>query len=67
MVITIEPGLDVPAEGFGIRIDDDMVVTDSGHEVITSGVPKAPQEVEALMKQGSSLNPQRYLSKGMGK
>ncbi len=67
MVITIEPGLYVPAEGFGIRIEDDVVVTDSGHEVITSGVPRALQEVEALMKQGSSLNLNRYLIKRMGK
>jgi Xaa-Pro aminopeptidase len=67
MVITIEPGLYVRAEGFGIRIEDDVVVTDSGHEVITGGVPKTVQEVEALMKQGSSLNLQRYLIKGMGK
>jgi Xaa-Pro aminopeptidase len=67
MVVTIEPGLYLPAEGFGIRIEDDVVVTDSGHEVITNGVPKALQEVEGLMKQGSSLNLQRYLIKGMGK
>ncbi|MBZ5499819.1 MAG: aminopeptidase P N-terminal domain-containing protein [Acidobacteriia bacterium] len=67
MVITIEPGLYLPEEDFGIRIEDDVVVTENGHDVITSGVPKGAQEVEALMKQGSSLNFQRYLIKGTGK
>lgn len=67
MVITIEPGLYVPEEGFGIRIEDDVVVTETGHQVITSAVPKAAQEVEAMMKQGSSFNLQRYWIKKQGR
>ena len=58
MVLTIEPGLYVrPAEGvpeafwnIGIRIEDDAVVTDSGCELITRGVPVAPDAIEALMR-----------------
>ena len=55
MVITVEPGLYVakddaaaPAElrGVGIRIEDDVLVTEAGHEVLTAAVPKAPDEVE---------------------
>ena len=57
MVLTIEPGLYIPADdaipvdfrGIGIRIEDDVVVTDSGHEVLTAGVPKRVSEIEALM------------------
>jgi Xaa-Pro aminopeptidase len=58
MVFTIEPGLyvrpddsTVPAEfrGIGIRIEDDIVVTASGAEVLTTGVPKAIDAVEALV------------------
>ena len=58
MVLTIEPGLyvrpadDVP-EAFwniGIRIEDDAVVTAEGCELITRGVPVAPDEIEALMR-----------------
>jgi Xaa-Pro aminopeptidase len=67
MVITIEPGLYVPEEGFGIRIEDDVVVTESGHKVITAGVPKAAQEVEAMMKQKPSLDFERYVVKKIGK
>ncbi|MCC5884588.1 MAG: Xaa-Pro aminopeptidase [Halomonas sp.] len=57
MVLTVEPGLYVPdAEdiaqpyrGIGIRIEDDVVVTAEGHEVLTDGVPKQVAEIEALM------------------
>jgi Xaa-Pro aminopeptidase len=66
MVITIEPGLYVLDEAFGIRIEDDVVITDTGHLVITGGVPKAAEEVEAMMKRGSSLNVQRLMIKSPG-
>ena len=55
MVITVEPGIYVapddeqaPADlrGMGVRIEDDVLVTADGHEVLTAAVPKAPQEVE---------------------
>lgn len=58
MVLTVEPGLYVAADaegvpdalrGVGIRIEDDVVVTDAGHEVLTRGVPVDPDEVEALV------------------
>lgn len=57
MVLTVEPGLYVPADddipeafrGIGIRIEDDVAVTADGHEVLTAGVPKAVEEIEALM------------------
>lgn len=55
MVITVEPGLyinaeaDVPKEyrGIGVRIEDDVLVTDSGHEVLTGAAPKTITEIEA--------------------
>ena len=58
MVLTIEPGLYVrPAEGvperfwnLGIRIEDDAVLTEGGCDLITRGVPVAPDEIEALMR-----------------
>ncbi|MFA7387689.1 MAG: M24 family metallopeptidase, partial [Thiohalobacteraceae bacterium] len=58
MVMTVEPGLYIPAGSkgvarkwwnIGIRIEDDVVVTKTGCEVITDGVPKAADEIEALM------------------
>ena len=58
MVVTLEPGLYVrPAEGvperfwnIGIRIEDDAIVTDTGCELISRGVPAAASEIEALMR-----------------
>ena len=58
MVLTIEPGLYVrPAEGvpekfhnIGIRIEDDAIVTPSGCELISRGVPVNADEIEALMR-----------------
>ena len=41
--------------GMGIRIEDDVVITDAGHEVLTAGVPTGPEEVEALCAEVSPL------------
>jgi len=58
MVLTVEPGLyisaasDIP-EGFhniGIRIEDDVLVTRNGCDVLTQDAPKAIDEIEALMR-----------------
>lgn len=58
MVLTVEPGLyigagaeDVPdtLRGIGIRIEDDVLVTESGPELLTRGVPVQRQEIEELM------------------
>lgn len=61
MVLTVEPGLYVAPDemsvdekwrGIGIRIEDDILVTDTGHQVLSENVPKSVAEVEAL----TSLN-----------
>jgi Xaa-Pro aminopeptidase len=58
MVMTVEPGIYIPAgmkgvpkryANIGVRIEDDVAVTRDGHEVLTGDVPKAPDEIEALM------------------
>jgi Xaa-Pro aminopeptidase len=62
MIVTIEPGLYIPEESVGVRIEDDVLVTETGREVLTGAVPKAVAEVEALMKQGG-MDFSRYLVK----
>ncbi len=49
MVFTIEPGIYIPAESIGIRIEDDILVTPSGAEVLSSGAPRTVEEVEQAM------------------
>jgi len=58
MAMTVEPGIYIAADnqdvarkwrGIGVRIEDDVVVTKTGCEILTSGVPKAVAEIEALM------------------
>ena len=57
MVLTVEPGLyvapdaaDVPPElrGLGIRVEDDVLVTQAGHEILTAAIPKEVDDLEAL-------------------
>ncbi|TNE96384.1 MAG: M24 family metallopeptidase [Deltaproteobacteria bacterium] len=59
MVFTIEPGLYFPAtdatlrnelQGIGIRIEDDILITHNGHEILTAGIPKEIKEVEEACK-----------------
>ncbi|MFD2111529.1 Xaa-Pro aminopeptidase [Thiorhodococcus fuscus] len=57
MVLTVEPGLYLPDteavpkpyRGIGIRIEDDVLITEDGNEILTADVPKDPDEIEALM------------------
>lgn len=60
MVLTVEPGLYIASDneqvddkwrGIGIRIEDDVLVTAVGHEVLTSQAPKTLEEIEALMRK----------------
>lgn len=51
MVITDEPGLYIEEEGIGIRIEDDLLVTEDGVEVLSKDIPKTIEEIEAIMKK----------------
>ncbi len=58
MVLTVEPGIYIPPgskgvakkwHGIGIRIEDDILVTTGGCEILSEGAPKTVDEIEALM------------------
>lgn len=65
MVLTVEPGIYIAPgtkigkravakkwQGIGIRIEDDVLVTRDGHEVLSKGAPKTISDIEALMTNG---------------
>lgn len=61
MVLTVEPGLYIPDGAkadprwydIGIRIEDDVLVTETGCEVLSAAVPKEIEEIEALMRSSA--------------
>ncbi len=64
MVLTVEPGLYFPADdaavseglrGCGIRIEDDILVTDDGRRNLSLGIPKLPEAIEAIMRKAPEM------------
>lgn len=49
MVITLEPGIYLPDRKIGVRIEDDVLVTESGARYLSDGIPREPDEVERWM------------------
>jgi Xaa-Pro aminopeptidase len=51
MVITVEPGIYIPEENLGVRIEDDVLVTKDGYTLLTSRLPRSLDEVERVMAE----------------
>jgi Xaa-Pro aminopeptidase len=49
MVVTMEPGIYIPEEKIGVRIEDDILITKDGYELLTSRLPRTLEEIEKLM------------------
>ena len=49
MVVTMEPGIYIPEEKIGVRIEDDILITKDGNELLTRRLPRAVEEIEKLM------------------
>src|SRR5450631_3073615 len=45
-VFTVEPGVYLPAQGFGVRIEDEVLITDHGYRMLTSSIPRKLEDVE---------------------
>ena len=64
MVLTVEPGLyipkdaDIPIEyqGIGVRIEDDLLITEYGNKILTAAVPKEIDEIEYLMQKNQEFS-----------
>ncbi|MEP0355956.1 MAG: Xaa-Pro aminopeptidase [Paraglaciecola sp.] len=60
MVLTVEPGVyiapdanvDIKWRGIGIRIEDNLLITESGYENLTQAAPKTVSEIESIMRRG---------------
>ena len=51
VVISVEPGVYLPEENLGVRIEDMVLVTENGCEVLSKDVPKEIGEIEELMSE----------------
>src|SRR6266849_5949132 len=51
MVITIEPGIYIPEENLGVRIEDDVLITESGHKLLSERLPRDAGEIEKTMAE----------------
>jgi Xaa-Pro aminopeptidase len=54
MVFTIEPGLYIADEQLGIRIEDDVLVTETGYERLSAGAPRTAADIERLIAEARS-------------
>jgi Xaa-Pro aminopeptidase len=54
MVVTVEPGIYIPEENLGVRIEDDVLVTSDGYKILTARLPRTADEIEKIMAEGRS-------------
>ena len=57
MVVTDEPGLYLPEEKIGVRIEDDVLITPTGYKLLTARLPRTVAEIEALMASPVQADP----------
>jgi Xaa-Pro aminopeptidase len=49
MVVTMEPGIYIPEENLGVRIEDDVLITETGYKLLSQRLPRDPAEIEKIM------------------
>jgi Xaa-Pro aminopeptidase len=52
MVVTIEPGIYIPDEKLGVRIEDDVLITATGYILLSQRLPRTADEIEKVMAEG---------------
>jgi len=57
MVVTVEPGIYIREENLGVRIEDDILITKDGHEILTARLPRTADEIEKIMSSTRAQSP----------
>jgi Xaa-Pro aminopeptidase len=66
MVITIEPGIYIPEENLGVRIEDDVLITESGYKLLSERLTRDPNEIEKIMAGAASARSRGEGGEGHG-
>jgi Xaa-Pro aminopeptidase len=53
MVVTMEPGIYIPEESLGVRIEDDVLITSDGYKLLSESLPRNPDEIEKIMAEAA--------------
>ena len=61
---TVEPGIYIPAEGFAVRLETDILLTDNGPIDLATEIPIEPDAIEAAMRTGAALGLANKLPRG---
>jgi Xaa-Pro aminopeptidase len=54
MVVTVEPGIYIPEENLGVRIEDDILITETGYKFLSERLPRDPAEIEKIMADAAA-------------
>ena len=54
MVVTVEPGIYIPEENLGVRIEADFLITETGYKFLSERLPRDPAEIEKIMSEAAA-------------